>query len=89
VDPHHGLRFDTIQLATTAALQGMGVVIGRRPLIDNFLASGVLVAPFDIEVTSKIAYWLVYSPAMAGAPRLQAFRRWLHGQLGLAAAEIA
>lgn len=88
LDPHHGLRFDTIQLATTAALQGMGVVIGRRPLIDNFLASGVLVAPFDIEVTSKIAYWLVYSPAMAGAPRLQAFRSWLRAELGLATTEL-
>ncbi len=89
LDPHHGVRFDTIQLATTAALQSMGVVIGRRPLIDNFLASGLLVAPFDIEVTSKIAYWLVYSPTMAGAPSLQAFRGWLRAELGLAATEPA
>ncbi|MBL8771576.1 MAG: LysR family transcriptional regulator [Phenylobacterium sp.] len=89
LDPHHGLRFDTIQLATTAALQGMGVVIGRRPLVDNFLTSGALVAPFDIEVTSRIAYWLVYSPAMASTPRLQAFRTWLRWELGLAASELA
>lgn len=83
IDPHHGLRFDTIQLAVTAALQDMGVVIGRRPLIDGFLTSGALVAPFDVEVTSKLAYWLVYSPSMAGTPRLEAFRAWLKAELGL------
>ena len=89
LDPHHGLRFDTIQLAVTAALQGMGVVIGRRPLIDTLLASGELVAPFDIEVTSKIAYWLVYTPAMVATPRLEAFRGWLRAELGLPATEAA
>jgi LysR family glycine cleavage system transcriptional activator len=83
VDPTRGLRFDTIQLALTAAVEGMGVVIGRRPLVDAYMDSGLLVAPFDLTITSKIAYWLVYPPAMAGSERLQAFRRWLRAELGL------
>lgn len=83
VDPAHGLRFDTIQLAMTAAVQGMGVVIGRRPLVDHYLESGQLVAPFDIEVTSRIAYWLVYPPTLNDALPLQAFRVWLRAELGL------
>ena len=83
VDPSRGLRFDTIQLALTAAVEGMGVVIGRRPLVDDYMDSGLLVAPFELTVTSRIAYWLVYPPAMAGSERLLAFRRWLRAELGL------
>jgi LysR family glycine cleavage system transcriptional activator len=85
VDPHHGLRFDTIQLAMTAAIEGLGVVIGRRPLVDAYLDSGLLVAPFDLSVTSKLAYWLVYPPRMAQTERLQAFRNWLRSELHLPA----
>ena len=83
VDSNHGLRFDTIQLAMTAAIEGLGVVIGRRPLVDAYLDSGLLVAPFDLEITSKIAYWLVYPPRMAQTERLRAFRDWLRTELSL------
>lgn len=85
VDPHHGLRFDTIQLAMTAAIEGLGVVIGRRPLVDAYLDSGLLAAPFDLSVTSKLAYWLVYPPRMAQTERLRAFRDWLRAELCLPA----
>lgn len=85
VDPNRGLRFDTIQLALTAAIEGVGVVIGRRPLVDAYLASGLLVAPFELSVTSKLAYWLVYPPRMAKTERLRAFRDWLRTELGLPA----
>lgn len=85
VDPNHGLRFDTIQLAMTAAIEGLGVVIGRRPLVDAYLDSGLLVSPFDLEITSKIAYWLVYPPRMQQTERLKAFRDWLRAELKLPA----
>jgi LysR family glycine cleavage system transcriptional activator len=83
VNPNHGLRFDTIQLAMTAAIEGMGVVIGRRPLVDAYLDSKLLVAPFDLQVTSKLAYWMVYPPRMAQTERLKAFRDWLRAELCL------
>ncbi|HVI33909.1 transcriptional regulator GcvA [Phenylobacterium sp.] len=85
VDARHGPRFDTVQLALTAAVEGMGVAIGRRPLVDDYLESGLLVAPFSIEVTSRIAYWLVYPPGAARMDRLQAFRAWLRAELRLPA----
>lgn len=89
VDPDRGLRFDTIQLAMTAAIEGMGVVIGRRPLVDAYLQSGLLVSPFDLTVTSKLAYWLVYLPTAMRTERLQAFRAWLRGELHLPLDEYA
>ncbi len=89
VDPTHGVRFDTIGMAMAAAVEGMGVVIGRRPLVNSYLESGVLVAPFDLTVTSKLAYWLVYPPAMAEARNLRLFRDWLRLELGLGEGEPA
>ncbi len=47
-DPDDGLRVDTIQLAFEAASIGLGVALGRKPLVDRDLESGALVeAAFD------------------------------------------
>jgi LysR family glycine cleavage system transcriptional activator len=81
IDPDHGRKFDTIQLAFTAAIEGMGVVIGRRPLINQYLKAGLLVEPFRLRVPSKLAYWLVSQPAATDTPKVQAFRNWIHKEL--------
>lgn len=83
IDPDHGRKFDTIQLATTAAIEGMGVVIGRKPLIDHYLDAGLLVEPFKLRVWSKLAYWMVTQPAAANEPLVQIFRSWIRKELGL------
>ncbi|MGZ5930937.1 MAG: LysR substrate-binding domain-containing protein [Rhizomicrobium sp.] len=89
VDSSHGRKFDTIQMATTAAIEGMGVVIGRKPLIDLYLRAGLLVEPFRLRIPSKTSYWLVTQPSSAEAPLVQAFRCWLRRELGLPAASAA
>jgi DNA-binding transcriptional LysR family regulator len=81
IDPDHGRKFDTIQLAFTAAIEGMGVVIGRSPLINQYLKAGLLIEPFRLRVRSTLAYWLVSQPAAAGTPIVQAFRSWIHKEL--------
>jgi DNA-binding transcriptional LysR family regulator len=83
IDACHGLRFDTIQMATAAAAEGLGVVIGRTPLINDYLESGALVAPFDLEVRSKAAYWLVGHKGTVDSRPVQLFRCWLRMELGL------
>jgi DNA-binding transcriptional LysR family regulator len=77
VDVAAGLRFDTIELAFAAAASGLGVAIGRRPLIDPELASGVLVAASANSFVAATAYWLVSSAAVENRPDLAAFRDWL------------
>ena len=89
IDPDHGRKFDTIQMATTAAIEGMGVVIGRKPLIDLYLGAGLLVEPFKLRIPSKSSYWLVTRATHPEAPLVQAFRCWLRRALGLPAAEAA
>ncbi len=63
--------------ALQAALDGVGVAMGIRPYVDDDLAAGRLVAPFDITVSKGKRWYLVYRRARAGEPAVAAFRRWM------------
>jgi DNA-binding transcriptional LysR family regulator len=77
IDAAGGVRFDTIQLALEAATTGMGVAIGRRPLVNRELFDGTLVEAGAPTVDAKTAYWLVSAEGTDERPDLQAFKRWL------------
>lgn len=77
LDIEHGVRFDTGELALKAALSGIGVAMGRLPLIDEELAAGRLVEPFAIEFDEQYAYYFVVPEATADQPKINAFRAWL------------
>lgn len=80
IDLNDGLRVDTIQLAFEAASMGLGVALGRRPLVDCDLASGALVEACPQTIASSTAYWLVSAPNTDSAenrPELFDFKRWL------------
>lgn len=75
-DSAKGLRFDTIHMAFQAACQGLGVAIGRKPLVNAELASGSLVEVWE-TVFSNTSYWLVGAESRADDPRIVAFRSWI------------
>jgi len=80
IDLNDGLRVDTIQLAFEAASMGLGVALGRRPLVDRDLASGALVEASPQTIDSSTAYWLVSAQNTDSAenrPELSDFKRWL------------
>lgn len=77
LDSARGLQLDTIQLAFEAASLGLGIVLGRRPLVDHDLASGALVEIGLETIAAETAYWLVGSEAADRRPDLVAFKRWL------------
>ncbi|CAN5424861.1 transcriptional regulator GcvA [soil metagenome] len=78
-DPARGLQFDTIQMAFEAACQGLGVAIGRKPLVNSELASGSLVEVWE-SVNNSTSYWLVGAESRADDPRIVAFRSWIVGE---------
>jgi len=82
IDPDHGPKFDTIQMSITAAVEGMGVAIGRLPLIEDFIRSGALVEPFSLRITSRNAYWLLAAANTAPSPEAIRFRTWMLKELG-------
>ncbi|MDP6707412.1 MAG: transcriptional regulator GcvA [Alphaproteobacteria bacterium] len=77
VDPTHGLWFDTAGGAQRAAVQGLGVALGRSTLIADDVAAGLLVCPFELVLATEFAYWIVYPEASIKRPKVRAFRDWL------------
>ena len=77
-----GLRVDTIHTAFDAAMRGLGVALGRRPLVDDDIASGRLVTLDDQTIPSGSGYWLVTSETDFQKPEVKLFRHWLLSELG-------
>ncbi len=76
-DPGPGLRFESSSLAYQAAIEGMGIAIAQRCLVQEDLKAGRLVFPFDFSVKDGRAYFLVYPSATANETRLVEFREWI------------
>lgn len=80
VDPSHGLRFDTAGAAQNAAVEGVGVALGRTTLVSDDVAADRLVRLFDVTLPSDFAYWIVYPEASIKRPKVKAFRDWLKSE---------
>jgi len=70
-------HFDTLDLAMSSAMQGLGVTIGDVSLIEEDLRAKRVIAPFPLCVTSGAAYYLAYPERPAPSPALQQFAQWL------------
>lgn len=77
VDSTRGPGFDDSGLLIQAAIEGLGVALGRSVLVKGDLDAGRLVRPFATTLTGGSAYYLVYSPELENAPKIKAFREWL------------
>lgn len=80
VDAQRGPHFSNAVLAVEAALDGQGVALALRPLVEADVAAGRLIVPFDIAVPSPYAYFLVMAEAVAERSSVAAFRTWLHSE---------
>lgn len=72
-----GPIFDFYGQAQQAALDGVGVAMGIRPYVDDDLAAGRLVAPFDVAIPKGRGWFLVHRPVRALEPGFRAFRDWI------------
>ncbi len=80
VDPSHGLRFDTAGETQNAAVEGVGIALGRTTLVSDDIATGRLVRVFDLVLPSDFAYWIVYTETSIKRPKVRAFRDWLKSE---------
>jgi len=76
-----GLRVDAITLAADAAMHGLGIALGRRPLVDADLESGRLVCAIDQAAPSGLWYWMVTKDASFDRPEIKLFRNWIVSEL--------
>ncbi len=58
-------------------MDGLGVALGRNPLVTPDLKAGRLVVPFDFKMSSEFAYYLVYPAEAIRRRKIKAFRDWL------------
>jgi LysR family transcriptional regulator, glycine cleavage system transcriptional activator len=69
--------FDLIFMTVQAAIDGIGVAMGRTSYVQDDVAKGRLVVPFKIALPADAGFYLV-SPEGAAEPlKLAAFRKWL------------
>lgn len=59
-----------------AARAGMGVALGWQGFVDDDLASGRLVVPLDISVSTENGYYAVVAQDRVETPTAQAFMKW-------------
>jgi LysR family transcriptional regulator, glycine cleavage system transcriptional activator len=72
-----GLTFDLIFMTVQAAIDGIGVAMGRTSYVESDIAKGRLVVPFKIALPADAGFYLVSPHAKADSPKLSAFREWL------------
>ena len=72
-----GLMFDQGFMAVQAAVEGLGVALGRTHLVEADIVAGRLLAPFDIVLPQDAGYYVVTPEATADAPKIALFRQWL------------
>lgn len=75
--PDGGPVFAHCELSMTAAEAGLGVVLGFTDMLDETLARGTLVAPFDLKSPTRTIYSIACESARAHEPKIVAFRDWL------------
>jgi LysR family glycine cleavage system transcriptional activator len=86
VDPDRGPRFDNNLAAYKAAEQGLGIAIGRGMLLEESLAAGRLIAPFEIRLTTSHAYYFVCAAGSERVRKVALFRDWLAAEVATFAA---
>jgi len=75
-------RFGQSNMVVQAAERGLGVALGRSPLVADALARGTLLRPFEGEVVSQFSYWIVCPHDALSVPRIRAFCDWLRKEAG-------
>lgn len=72
-----GLTFDMTFVTVQAAIDGMGVAMGRTSYVRDDIAKGRLVVPFKIALPADAGFYLVSPEGRREAPKLAAFRQWM------------
>jgi LysR family glycine cleavage system transcriptional activator len=72
-----GITSDITYMTIQAAIDGMGVAMGRTSYVQDDIARGRLVVPFRIALPANAGFYLVSPDGRRDAPKLAAFRDWV------------
>ncbi|WP_374354896.1 transcriptional regulator GcvA [Chitinimonas sp.] len=80
-EPSQGLMFSDSGMAVQAAVDGHGIALTRRSLVQDELVSGRLVQLFDIHLPYSWRYWLVTAMPPPYRTVLADFIDWLRAEM--------
>lgn len=75
------ITFTSTDLAFSAALDGLGIVLGRHGFVEADLAKGNLVKPFESTLDVGDGFYLIYQDRERLPARVRNFRSWIFDQL--------
>jgi LysR family glycine cleavage system transcriptional activator len=81
IDARHGLHFDNASSSMSAAVEGVGVALGRSALADKDIAAGRLIRPFELRLASDFSYYVVYPEQNLKRAKVAVFRDWLFAEV--------
>jgi DNA-binding transcriptional LysR family regulator len=88
--PAGHFRFSHYDQVIQAALDGSGVMVGKRPHLTLHLREGRLVAPFGEEWVAKLGgFYIVYAAGAAERAPVKAFAAWLQSEAAQDATPLA
>jgi LysR family glycine cleavage system transcriptional activator len=77
-----GLSFDQSFMAIEAAVEGLGIALGRTRFVEADIAAGRLVVPFNVVLPADAGFYIVAPEATADTPKIALFRQWLIDSVG-------
>ncbi|SDW96932.1 transcriptional regulator, LysR family [Ruegeria halocynthiae] len=73
-------RLGQSNMVVQAAIEGLGVALGRESLVIDALCDGRLVRPFPYLTQSPLSYWLVRRPETQDSPKVGEFLKWIKSE---------
>ncbi|WP_338550923.1 LysR substrate-binding domain-containing protein [Roseovarius phycicola] len=77
VKPGGGINYTDYNQAVQAAVSGQGFILGSKPILQNYISSGLLVDPFDVSAHPGIGYDVVTTTQALDRSKVQKFVNWI------------
>ena len=72
------MNINNYPLVIQSALNGQGLALGWEHLVDDYLASGLLVKPTDNSMVTTSQFYMLQPPQTSRPkPGVECFRKWL------------
>ncbi|RUM96307.1 transcriptional regulator GcvA [Pseudaminobacter arsenicus] len=75
------INCDLLYPSYQAAIEGLGIAMGRSAVVKSDLIAGRLVEPFSIRLQSSLGYHIVMAPQRVKLRKVRLFRRWALSKL--------
>ena len=85
--PPSGAHFSQSDHAIDAALEGVGVVLGRSVMAQKAMREGRLVAPFETALTTEAHFRVICAMGAETRPQIAAFVAWILAEAGEASTD--